>query len=116
MAKFKILFLTQKIENGNVYWLQAPMSEYYSQKDELAAQRQEYNMLNTQHTFCYTFNEQYSISENSQKTLTFSMTTNVMMQDTWQENPFIKNASAGNCEWRFVRYAGPCNARITIVR
>lgn len=96
MAKFKILFLTQKIEDGNVYWLQAPMSEFYSQKDELAAQRQEYNMLNTQHTFCYTFNEQYSISENSQKTLTFSMTANVMMQDTWQENPFIKNVHIGS--------------------
>ena len=73
MAKFKIDLLTTSLKNDNTYWLSTEMSEFYSQMDESSSARKENNMFNEQNTFCYTFDEQFQISQNGQKTFSFSM-------------------------------------------
>lgn len=39
--------------------------------------------------FCYSYNEELQIHQNSQKTLTFSMTNTVIRDDRVEQNPFI---------------------------
>ena len=96
MAKFKIDLLTTSLKNDNTYWLSTTMSEFYSQMDESSSARKENNMFNEQNTFCYTFDEQFQISQNGQKTLSFSMLQQINGQLGWEDNPFIKNIHNGS--------------------
>ena len=46
-------------------------------------------------TTCYTYNEKFSKSLNGQKTLTFDLDKNLMIENEWKENPFVHLISIG---------------------
>ena len=47
-------------------------------------------------TFCYTYNEKLVLASNAQKTLTFDLDKNVMIENEWKENPFARLITIGS--------------------
>ena len=97
MAQFKILLLNihsdTNLTNG-LKVLTNTMSEYIGQEQN--------NNLNgsysfkAKHNYCYTYNEKFKIGQNSQKTLSFSMDSQIVREDRIEENPFIHNLHNGS--------------------
>lgn len=94
MAQFKINLLTPQMtqnQNNGVYFLETPISEFYNQIDEFNNQQ-----INKQkNTYCYTFNEKFSVHANGQKEFSFSMLRNIWLDDEFTTNPFIAKISVG---------------------
>jgi hypothetical protein len=71
MANFKINLLTSipNSNNGSLEFLETPISEFNNQIDIYKAQ----GFSNQKQSYCYTYNEKFSVHQNGQKELTFSM-------------------------------------------
>lgn len=99
MAQFQIKLLTSilktKQDIGVSNFLETPISEFYNQTFTKNEEDTTTNITNQKNTFCYTFNEKFSIHKNSQKELTFSMLRNIWLNDGIKLNPFVKNIHPG---------------------
>ena len=85
MAKFKIKLLTSLLNDTNITtgqgsFLETPVGEFDSTISDI---------------FSYTYGEQFSIHENSQKELSFSMLDYVWVDDIYDKNPFVNKIHIG---------------------
>lgn len=91
MAQFKIYLLNLRANESEFTprYSAIPISEFnntYTQNDKrYTATISQNNYSN----FCYTYDEQFSLGQNAQKTLSFSMNKNVIRVDRVELNPFI---------------------------
>lgn len=94
MANFKINLLTSipNSNNGSLEFLETPISEFNNQIDTYKAQ----GFSNQKQSYCYTYNEKFSLHQNGQKELTFSMIQKMWENDQEIINPFINQLSVGS--------------------
>lgn len=100
MAYFKLslLFLgDNQYVNNAIEYLPSVISEFYSQTEERESRLQQLENWTTpqKNTFCFTYNEQFSIHSNSRKDLTFSMDRMVLINNEWVENPYAQHLQIG---------------------
>lgn len=120
MAQFKIILLNLKnaIHDSfskpqffgqciSEFYNSYNVNEYYRVKDKNSKEflnGQSYSLINNQtndlenqkNSFCYTYNENFRIEQNAQKTLTFNMDRFVMRDNRREENPFVRNIYVGS--------------------
>lgn len=77
--EFQIYLLTPQTRRNSVYYTKDLMTDFVSQTEQ-------------QPHYSYTYNETYKESENSKKSLTFTMTKRVFMNGDWVDNPFVAAA------------------------
>lgn len=98
MAYFKLMLMkpihteASATDDSGKYLLNT-ISEFYSQKQEDENNKE--NLLNSKFSFCYTYNEKFSIHKHSQKELTFSMNESIFYNDSWITNPFAPQMMIG---------------------
>lgn len=96
MAYFKLILMkpihTGQLENSK--YLLNTISEFYSQ-DQEEENNKENLYLNSKFSFCYTYNEKFSIHKHCQKELTFSMNEQILYNDMWITNPFAPQMMIG---------------------
>ena len=121
MTHFKLDLLTladaQPAQNNETCYLLTTISEFYSQLEKYEsstpislknstntplADKEEkqltgYDFGSKKNSFSYSYDETYSESKNSQKTLTFKMDRYVMLGDERVVNPFVNNIHTGSC-------------------
>lgn len=121
MTHFKLDLLTladaQPAQNNETCYLLTTISEFYSQlegyktstplnlknytntslTDNEKNQLIGYDFGSKKNSFSYSYDETYSESKNSQKTLTFKMDRYVMLGDERVVNPFVNNIHTGSC-------------------
>ena len=103
MAKFKLYLLTfqnninEKNQLSNKY-LANLISEFTSQVSTktISGDTREHFIYNTNNSFCYTYGEQLSLHQNSQKELTFKMDFRVYRDDRLEDNPYAQNLIIGS--------------------
>lgn len=103
MAKFKLYLLTfqndinEKNQLSNKY-LANLISEFTSQVStkRISGDTREHFVYNTNNSFCYTYDEQLSLHQNSQKELTFKMDFRVYRDDRLEDNPYAQNLIVGS--------------------
>lgn len=103
MAKFKLYLLTfqndikEKNQLSNKY-LANLISEFTSQVSTktIGGDTREHFIYNTNNSFCYTYDEQLSLHQNSQKELTFKMDFKVYRDDRLEDNPYAQNLIVGS--------------------
>ena len=103
MAKFKLYLLTfqndinEKNQLSNKY-LANLISEFTSQVSakRISDDTREHFIYNTNNSFCYTYDEQLSLHQNSQKELTFKMDFRVYRDDRLEDNPYAQNLIIGS--------------------
>lgn len=103
MAKFKLYLLTfqndinEKNQLSNKY-LANLISEFTSQVSTkaISGDTREHFIYNTNNSFCYTYDEQLSLHQNSQKELTFKMDFRVYRDDRLEDNPYAQNLIIGS--------------------
>ena len=103
MAKFKLYLLTfqnninEKNQLSNKY-LANLISEFTSQVSTktISGDNREHFIYNTNNSFCYTYDEQLSLHQNSQKELTFKMDFRVYRDDRLEDNPYAQNLIIGS--------------------
>lgn len=103
MAKFKLYLLTfqndinEKNQLSNKY-LANLISEFASQVSTktISGDTREHFIYNTHNSFCYTYDEQLSLHQNSQKELTFKMDFRVYRDDRLEDNPYAQNLIVGS--------------------
>lgn len=103
MAKFKLYLLTfqnninEKNQLSNKY-LANLISEFTSQVStkRISGDSREHFIYNTNNSFCYTYEEQLSLHQNSQKELTFKMDFRVYRDDRLEDNPYAQNLIVGS--------------------
>lgn len=92
MASFKLILLTPVINTNNdnyePYFLTSTFAEWKGAKQQEEPFSSEIN-------FTYSFNEKFTITKNSQKTLSFSMYRKIWRDDAWSINPFVDNLAIG---------------------
>lgn len=97
MAYFKLMLMkpihTTADSNLESKYLLNTISEFYSQEEECKNNKE--NLLNSEFSFCYTYNEKFSIHKHHQKELTFSMNQMILYNDSWINNPFAQNMMIG---------------------
>lgn len=97
MAYFKLMLMkpihTTADNNLESKYLLNTISEFYSQEAEYKNNKE--NLLNSEFSFCYTYNEKLSIHKHHQKELTFSMNQMILYNDNWINNPFAQNMMIG---------------------
>ena len=103
MANFKLYLLTLKNNETEIFsdrYLASLISEFHSQIDTKMLARtndkREHLIYNTNSTFCYTYDEQLSLHQNSQKELTFKMDFKVYRDDRLEDNPYAQNLIIGS--------------------
>lgn len=92
MAKFKLYLINLNTVSPNsepTYFRQI-ISEFYDQRTEYL--RRDSSPV---YTYCYTYNEKFQESINSQKTLSFSMDRKIIRDDRIEDNPFVYNIAIG---------------------
>lgn len=77
--EFQIYLLTPQTRRNSVYYTKDLMTDFVSQTEQ-------------QPHYSYTYNETYKESENSKKSLTFTMTKRVFLNGDWVDNPFVAAA------------------------
>lgn len=77
--EFQIYLLTPQTRRNAVYYAKDLMTDFVSQTEQ-------------QPHYSYTYNETYKESENSKKSLTFTMTKRVFLNGDWVDNPFVAAA------------------------
>ena len=98
MAYFKLMLMkpihTIMGDDLESKYLLNTISEFYSQEEEYKNNKE--NLLNSEFSFCYTYNEKFSIHKHYQKELTFSMNQMILYNDNWitNVNPVIKKLCA----------------------
>ncbi len=103
MAEFKLYLLTfqndinEKNQLSNKY-LANLISEFTSQVSTkmIGDDSREHFIYNTNNSFCYTYDEQLSLHQNSQKELTFKMDFRVYRDDRLEDNPYAQNLIVGS--------------------
>lgn len=103
MAKFKLYLLTfqndinEKNQLSNKY-LANLISEFTSQVStkKIDGDSREHFIYNVNNNFCYTYEEQLSLHQNSQKELTFKMDFRVYRDDRLEDNPYAQNLIVGS--------------------
>lgn len=103
MAKFKLYLLTfqndinEKNQLSNKY-LANLISEFTSQVSakRISGDSRDHFIYNTNNSFCYTYDEQLSLHQNSQKELTFKMDFRVYRDDRLEDNPYAQNLIVGS--------------------
>lgn len=103
MAKFKLYLLTfqndinETNQLSNKY-LANLISEFTSQVSTktIGGDTREHFIYNTNNSFCYTYDEQLSLHQNSQKELTFKMDFRVYRDDRLEDNPYAQNLIVGS--------------------
>jgi hypothetical protein len=84
MAYFKLMLMkpihTTADSNLESKYLLNTISEFYSQEEEHKNNKE--NLLNSEFSFCYTYNEKFSIHKHHQKELTFSMNQIILYNDS----------------------------------
>ena len=103
MAEFKLYLLTfqndinEKNQLSNKY-LANLISEFTSQVNTkmIGDDSREHFIYNTNNSFCYTYDEQLSLHQNSQKELTFKMDFRVYRDDRLEDNPYAQNLIVGS--------------------
>lgn len=102
MAKFKLYLITTKSINnsGSSYvteYLKQPISEFSSSLKDNIKNDQPYaaSKFSYENTFCYTYNEKFSIHMHAQKELTFSLDRYFTREDRIEYNPFAPYMSSG---------------------
>lgn len=119
MAYFKISLLTLQFENKQSFFLEDVISEFNTQLDvynnkktdgwlstneDLLITSNNNRILYTDNTslekqktsFCYSYGEQLSLSQNAQKTLSFSLDKFIIKENLREENPFARNIIIGS--------------------
>ena len=92
MAKFKLYLINLNTVQPNhepTYFKQV-ISEFYDQQTEYLRRSS-----SPVYTYCYTYNEKFQESTNSQKTLSFSMDRKIIRDDRIEDNPFVYNIAIG---------------------
>ena len=91
---FIIKLLTPTSSNSKrISFLETTISEFYSQEE--AYSNNQNNFSNRKETYCYTFNEHFSMHTNGQKELSFSMLRNIWLDDKETVNPFLSSLHNG---------------------
>lgn len=91
---FIIKLLTPTSSNSKrISFLETTISEFYSQEEAYSINQN--NFLNRKETYCYTFNEHFSMHTNGQKELSFSMLRNIWLDDKETVNPFLSSLHNG---------------------
>ena len=92
MATFKLYLInlnTTGLNDEPTYFKQI-ISEFYDQRTEYLNRD-----LSPKYSYCYTYNEKFQESTNSQKTLSFSMDRKIIRDDRIEDNPFVYNIAIG---------------------
>ena len=92
MATFKLYLINLNTTDLNyepTYFKQI-ISEFYDQCTEYLNRD-----LSPKYSYCYTYNEKFQESTNSQKTLSFSMDRKIIRDDRIEDNPFVYNIAIG---------------------
>ena len=94
MAYFKLM-LMKPIHTNSIdsKYLLNTISEFFSQEQEYKSNKE--NLLNSEFSFCYTYNEKFSVHKHAQKELSFSMNEKILYNDTWITNPFASHMMIG---------------------
>ena len=98
MAYFKLMLLKpihqlRDADNIDSKYLINTISEFYSQEAEYDNFKE--NLLNSEFSFCYTYNEKFSVHKHHQKELTFSLDQMILYNDQWITNPFAEHMLIG---------------------
>ena len=74
------------------------ISEFTSQVStkRISGDSREHFIYNTNNSFCYTYEEQLSLHQNSQKELTFKMDFRIYRDDRLEDNPYAQNLIVGS--------------------
>lgn len=107
MDNFRIYELTSVYENNTPYFLRNLITDYQNELDSyqetISNRKQEEKQqgkvisVSGQHSpFAYTYNESFSITQNAQKTLSFSMNKYISRANEWHENPFTNKVQVGS--------------------
>jgi len=111
MAYFKLALLTSQFENNKSVLLQDIISEFNTQEnvynskkaqEDPSIQRYDldsstnYSLEKRKYSFCYSYDEKFSLTQNAQKTLTFNMDKFIVKEDLREENPFARNIIIGS--------------------
>lgn len=91
MAYFKLSLLdyTNSETVNALKFLPSVVSEFYSQSTEQASKRDQ-DFAQHKQSFCYTYNESFSLHTNAQKELTFSIDRMILKDNEWIENPYAR--------------------------
>ena len=92
MSFFIIKLLSPTSFKSGIAFLETTISEFYNQESYNSNLN---NFANRNETYCYTFNEHFSIHKNGQKELTFSMLKNIWLDDQLTVNPFLSSLHNG---------------------
>ena len=92
MTNFKIELLTPVSRQGVVMFLSSMMTDFSSQRD-LYINKQQFG---TNTSYSYTSNEKFSIKQNAQKSLTFTMYRKILQGEYWEDNPYVDNVHIGS--------------------
>lgn len=99
MAQFKLFLLTPSSSGdiNSVEFLKTTISEFYSNNTQI--EDVDFSSISTltsnKTSYCYSFNEKFSIHTNGQKELNFSMLRKVWLGDEWITNPFVEQMHNG---------------------
>ena len=94
MAKFKLSLInlnTAGEEKSLPTYFKQTISEFYDQRSEYLSKTN-----SPLYSYCYTYNEKFSESTNSQKKLSFSMDRKIIRDDRIEDNPFVYNLAIGS--------------------
>ena len=92
MARFTLDLLTPTYDKnsaaqiGTAHFLRTRFAEFYSQGED----------YQNKNSFSFSFNEKVSLHKNAQKELSFSMNANYFSDNSWLDNPFVKNLHVGS--------------------
>lgn len=94
MAQFKLSLINLNyIDNNNIaYYFKQPISEFYDQRTEYLSKQSS----SPKYSYCYTQNEVFNETTNSQKSLSFTMDRKIVRDDRIEDNPFVYNIHIGS--------------------
>ena len=93
------LLTSAKTNNTKISYLETTISEFYPQKITVGStlpHEEKLPTINQNLTYCYSFNEKFSVHNNGQKELSFSMLQDIWVGDRRTTNPFINNLHIGS--------------------
>lgn len=96
MAKFKLKLLTSQFNTtgSTITYLEDTISEFQDQESVYKSNK--FDIQNREYTYCYTFNEKFSLHKNGQKDLSFSMLKNIWLDSEQTINPFVSRVKNGS--------------------
>ena len=92
---FRIYCLTPRLEDNAPYFTADLMTNF---NDQVTAfkQKSTQKISENNHSHSYTYDEKFKIDLNSKKSLTFSMSKNVIVDEISLINPFVNNIQVGS--------------------